>query len=55
MPQTQPPPPAPTMLQQQMPMNVGPPMQFALQQSGAPSFRPLQPPPGMQFFHPQSQ
>uniref|UniRef100_A0A0E0KVR5 CID domain-containing protein n=1 Tax=Oryza punctata TaxID=4537 RepID=A0A0E0KVR5_ORYPU len=55
MPQTQPSPPAPTMLQQQMPMNVGPPMQFALQQSGAPSFRPLQPPPGMQFFHPQSQ
>uniref|UniRef100_A0A0D9WA36 CID domain-containing protein n=1 Tax=Leersia perrieri TaxID=77586 RepID=A0A0D9WA36_9ORYZ len=55
MPQTQPPPPAPTMLQQQMPMNVGPPMQFAIQQSGAPPFRPLQPPPGMQFFHPQSQ
>ncbi|KAL6844505.1 hypothetical protein ACP4OV_026178 [Aristida adscensionis] len=50
MPQTQP--PAPPVLQQQMPMNVAPQMQFTLQQ---PPFRPMQPPPGMQFFHPQSQ
>ncbi|KAL6651947.1 hypothetical protein ACP70R_010872 [Stipagrostis hirtigluma subsp. patula] len=49
MPQTQP--PAPPMLQQQMQM---PQMQF-IQQPGAPPFRPMQPPPGMQFFHPQSQ
>ncbi|KAL5213987.1 hypothetical protein ABZP36_003139 [Zizania latifolia] len=54
-PQPPPPPPAQMMFRQQMPMNVGPQMQFALQQPGAPSFRPLQPPPGMQFFHPQSQ
>ncbi|OEL13648.1 Regulation of nuclear pre-mRNA domain-containing protein 1B [Dichanthelium oligosanthes] len=52
MPQTQP--PAPPMLQQQMPMSLAPQMQFALQQPGVP-FRPMQPPPGMQYFHPQSQ
>uniref|UniRef100_K3Y733 CID domain-containing protein n=1 Tax=Setaria italica TaxID=4555 RepID=K3Y733_SETIT len=53
MPQTQPQP----MLQQQMPMNLAPQMQFALQQPGVPPFRPMQqpPPPGMQYFHPQSQ
>lgn len=50
--QTQP--PAPPMLQHQMPMNLAPQM-FALQQPGMPPFRPLQPPPGMQYFHPQSQ
>ena len=55
MPQTQPQAPTQQMLQQQMQMNVVPPMQFTLQQSGAPPFRPLQPPPGMQFFHHQSQ
>ncbi|PAN40332.1 hypothetical protein PAHAL_7G307200 [Panicum hallii] len=54
MPQTQP--PAPPMLQQQMPMSLAPQMQFALQQPGVPPFRPMQPPPpGMQYFHPQSQ
>ncbi|KQJ86569.1 regulation of nuclear pre-mRNA domain-containing protein 1A [Brachypodium distachyon] len=53
--QTQPQQPTQQMLQQQMQMNVVPPMQFTLQQSGAPPFRPLQPPPGMQFFHHQSQ
>ncbi|VAI28796.1 unnamed protein product [Triticum turgidum subsp. durum] len=53
--QTQPQPPTQQMLQQQMQMNVAPPMQFTLQQPGAPPFRPLQPPPGMQFFHHQSQ
>jgi regulator of Ty1 transposition protein 103 len=47
--------PGQQMLQQQMQMNVVPPMQFTLQQSGAPPFRPLQPPPGMQIFHHQSQ
>ncbi|TVU16270.1 hypothetical protein EJB05_39823, partial [Eragrostis curvula] len=51
--QTQP--PAPPMLQQQMSMNVAPQMQYTLQQPGAPPFRPMQPPPGMQFFHPPSQ
>jgi regulator of Ty1 transposition protein 103 len=52
MPQTQPQP----MLQQQMPMSLAPQMQFALQQPGVPPFRPMQqpPPPGMQYFHPQS-
>lgn len=53
--QTQPQPPTQQMLQQQMQMNVAPQMQFTLQQPGAPQFRPLQPPPGMQFFHHQSQ
>lgn len=54
MPQTQP--PAPPMLQQQMSMSIAPQMQFALQQPGMPPFRPMQqPPPGMQYFHPQSQ
>ncbi|CAL5014637.1 unnamed protein product [Urochloa decumbens] len=54
MPQTQS--PAPSMLQQQMPMSLAPQMQFALQQPGVPPFRPMQPPPpGMQYFHPQSQ
>jgi regulator of Ty1 transposition protein 103 len=56
MPQTLP--PAPPMLQLQMPMNLAPQMQFALQPPGVPPFRPMQPPPapGMQyFFHPQSQ
>ncbi|KAM0828850.1 hypothetical protein ACQ4PT_067270 [Festuca glaucescens] len=53
--QTQQQQPGQQMLQQQMQMNVVPPMQFTLQQSGAPPFRPLQPPPGMQFFHHQSQ
>lgn len=53
MPQTQP--PAPSMLQQQMPMNLAPQMQFALPQPGTGPFRPMQPPPGMQYFHPQSQ
>ncbi|CAN6250322.1 unnamed protein product [Urochloa humidicola] len=48
--------PAPSMLQQQMPMSLAPQMQFALQQPGMPPFRPMQPPPpGMQYFHPQSQ
>ncbi|KAK3141383.1 hypothetical protein QOZ80_4BG0333220 [Eleusine coracana subsp. coracana] len=51
--QTQP--PAPPMLQQQMAMNVAPQMQYALQPPGVPPFRPMQPPPGMQFFHPPSQ
>ena len=54
MPQTQP--PTPPMLQQQMPMSLGPQMQFTLQQPGVPPFRLMQPPPpGMQYFHPQSQ
>lgn len=53
MPQTQP--PTPPMLQQQMPMNLAPQMQFALQPPGMPPFRHMQPPPGMQYFHPQSQ
>ncbi|CAN6277081.1 unnamed protein product [Urochloa humidicola] len=54
MPQTQS--PAPPMLQQQMSMSLAPQMQFALQQPGVPPFRPMQPPPpGMQYFHPQSQ
>uniref|UniRef100_A0A0A9GB68 Uncharacterized protein n=1 Tax=Arundo donax TaxID=35708 RepID=A0A0A9GB68_ARUDO len=48
-------PPAPPMLHLQMPMNVAPQMQFTLQQQGAPPFRPMQPPPGMQYFQPQSQ
>lgn len=49
-------PPAPPMLQQQMSMSIAPQMQFALQQPGMPPFRPMQqPPPGMQYFHPQSQ
>ncbi|KAF8660153.1 hypothetical protein HU200_057716 [Digitaria exilis] len=49
-------PAAPPMLQQQMPMSLAPQMQFALQQPGVPPFRPMQPPPpGMQYFHPQSQ
>jgi regulator of Ty1 transposition protein 103 len=46
---------APPMLQQQMQMNVAPQMQYTLQQPSAAPFRPMQPPPGMQFFHPSSQ
>jgi regulator of Ty1 transposition protein 103 len=52
---TQAQPPAPPMLQQQMQMNVAPQMQYTLQQPSAAPFRPMQPPPGMQFFHPPSQ
>ncbi|KAG2575076.1 regulation of nuclear pre-mRNA domain-containing protein 1A-like [Panicum virgatum] len=52
--------PSPTAPQQQMAImpqtSLGPQMQFTLQQPGVPPFRLMQPPPpGMQYFHPQSQ